>query len=101
MFFGHDFRIGESDIGDTAFFHPFTGSMIHFKRDCYILINGSRARRRYLYEYATGVKEFGGAEGTWRDAEDGSLSMHPIEQGSVDSTVSFRMEIPGGGTAHA
>lgn len=98
LFFGHDFRIGESDIGDTAFFHPFTGSMVHFKRDCYLLING-RTMTEGIFEYAAGVKEFGGAEGTWRDAEDGSLSMHPIEQGSVDSTVSFRMSVPGNGTA--
>lgn len=98
LFFGHDFRIGESDIGDTAFFHPFTGSMVHFKRDCYLLANG-RTATEGIFEYAAGVKEFGGAEGTWRDAEDGSLSMHPIEQGSVDSTISFRLAVPGDGTA--
>src|SRR6185436_4349442 len=28
-----------------------------------------------------------GAEGTWRDAEDGVLSGNPIAQGSVDSTL--------------
>ena len=94
LFFSHDFRIYETDIGDTAFFHPFTGSMIHFKRDCYILTNG-RAAGEGISEYATGIKQFGGAEGTWRDAEDGSLSMNPIEQGSVDSTISFRLRIPG------
>lgn len=98
LFFGHDFRIGESDIGDTAFFHPFTGSMVHYKRDCCLMING-RTGTEGIFEYAAGVKEFGGAEGTWRDAEDGSLSMHPIEQGSVDSTVSFRLAVPANGTA--
>jgi len=95
LFFNHDFRIYESDIGDTAFYHPFTGSMIHYKRDCYILINGRRGEEG-IYEYAAGIKDFGGAEGTWRDAEDGSLSMHPIEQGSVDSTISFRLHLHGG-----
>ena len=94
LFFNHDFRIYESDIGDTAFYHPFTGSMIHYKRDCYILVNG-RTAEEGIYEYAAGIKEFAGAEGTWRDAEDGSLSMHPIEQGSVDSTISFRLHLPG------
>ncbi len=97
LFFGHDFRIGESDVGDTAFFHPFSGSMVHFKRDCYLLVNG-RTPTEGIFEYAAGVKEFGGAEGTWRDAEDGSLSMHPIEQGSVDSTVSFRLSVPANST---
>lgn len=98
LFFHHDFRIQETDVGDTVFFHPFTGSMIHFKRDCYILMNG-RTGKEGIHEYTTGIKEFEGAEGTWRDAEDGSLSMHPIEQGSVDSTISFRTQVPGEGSA--
>lgn len=98
LFFHHDFRIYETDIGDTVFFHPFSGSMIHYKRDCYILINGASGDEG-IYQYASGVKEFGAAEGTWRDAEDGVLSMHPIEQGSVDSTVSFRLIVGGNGQA--
>ena len=98
LFFHHDFRIYETDVGDTAFLHPFTGAMIHFKRDCYILTNG-RTPEGGIYEYAAGIKDFGGAEGTWRDAEDGSLSMHLIEQGSVDSTISFKMRVPGDGSA--
>lgn len=94
LFFHHDFRIYETDIGDTVFFHPFTGSMIHYKRDCFILIGGKTSEGG-IHEYAAGIKEFGRAEGTWRDAEDGTLSMHPIDQGSVDSTISFRLQIPG------
>lgn len=98
VFFHHDFRIYETEIGDTVFFHPFTDSMVHFKRDCYILMNG-RTSDEGLFEYTSGIKEFGGAEGTWRDAEDGSLSKHPIDQGSVDSTISFRVRVPGAGKA--
>ena len=94
LFLHHDFRIYETEIGDTAFFHPESCAMIHFKRDCHILMNG-RTSSEGIFEYAAGVKEFGGAEGTWRDAEDGSLSKHPIEQGSVDSTISFRLRVPG------
>lgn len=97
LFFSHDFRIYETDVGDTVFFHPFTGAIVHYKRDCYILVNG-RVGDSGIFEYATGIKEFGGAEGTWRDAEDGSLSMHPIEQGSVDSTISFKLSVPGDGS---
>ena len=48
-----------------------------------------------MYEYATGIKGFGGMEGTWRDAEDGLLGMNPIAQGSVDST--FSVDVTGGG----
>ncbi len=98
LFFHQDFRIYESDVGDTAFFHPFTGSVVHYKRDCYFLING-RTDQGGVFEYATDARGFAGAEGTWRDAEDGSLSMNPIEQGSVDSTVSFSLNVPAGGSA--
>ncbi|MHB0912063.1 MAG: glycoside hydrolase family 15 protein [Armatimonadota bacterium] len=93
LFFGHDFCINETDVGDAAFYHPFTGSMVHYKRDCYILAGG-RSGSGGIYEYAAGIKEINGKEGAWRDAEDGVLSMHPIEQGSVDSMVSFVVDGP-------
>lgn len=99
LFFHHDFRIFETDIGDTVFFHPFTDSMIHFKRDCWILMSGRTSDDEGIYQYTAGIKEFAGAEGTWRDAEDGVLSKHPIDQGSVDSTISFRIRVPGEGRA--
>ena len=34
-----------------------------------------------------------GAEGTWRDAEDGVLGRHPISQGSVDSTIGIHIPL--------
>jgi GH15 family glucan-1,4-alpha-glucosidase len=89
LFISHDFHIAETDIGDTAMYHPFADAIIHYKRDNYFLISGG-PEQGGLFQYTTGIKGFRGAEGTWRDAEDGWLSMHPIEQGSVDSTVSFK-----------
>jgi GH15 family glucan-1,4-alpha-glucosidase len=49
-------------------------------------------------EYATGVAGFRGAEGTWRDAEDGSLGNNAVAQGAVDSTVMLSLQIPAGGS---
>lgn len=91
LFFTHDLRIAESDIGDTAFFNPFLDGVVHYKGPHWFLFGGSTPLGG-LYEYATGIKGFGGLEGTWRDAEDGHLSMNPIAQGSVDSTFSLRLE---------
>lgn len=91
LFFAHDLRIAESDIGDTAFYHPATDSMIHYKGRYYCLFGG-RGPLGGLSQYAAGIKGFGGMEGTWRDAEDGRLSMHAIAQGSVDST--FSLDLP-------
>lgn len=89
VFFNGDFSLGGSDVGDTAFYHPATGAVVHYKKNYYFLIKGGTGRYG-LYQYTTGIKRFGHREGTWRDAEDGQLSMQPVAQGSVDSTVSVR-----------
>lgn len=93
VFFSHNFHIAETDIGDTAFYNPFLRAVIHYKRDNWFLATGT-SRYNGIYQYACGVKGFGGAEGTWRDCEDGELSGRPIEQGSVDSSISFRLLLP-------
>lgn len=92
VFFTHDFCIEESEVGDTAVYDPFLGTVYHYKRNFYFMANG-RAQNRGIYQFATGVKRFAGAEGTWRDAEDGVLEGNPIAQGSVDSTISFRLDL--------
>ncbi len=92
VFFTHNFHIAETDIGDTAFYNPYQDAIIHYKRDNYFLL-GAMSAQGGLLEYATGIKGFGGAEGTWRDAEDGKLSMNPVAQGSVDSTFSVRADL--------
>lgn len=93
LFFSHDFCIDESDIGDTSLYDPGTDSIIHYKRDKWFLMSGN-AGDDGIYQYANGRKRFSGAEGTWRDAEDGWLEGNPIAQGSVDSCLSFRIELP-------
>lgn len=98
LFLAHDFHIAETDVGDTAFYQPYLGAMVHYKRDNYFLISGQSGGDG-MFQYTAGIKGFGGAEGTWRDAEDGVLSGNAVEQGSVDSTVSFRTEVPPFGTA--
>jgi GH15 family glucan-1,4-alpha-glucosidase len=97
LFFSHDLRIMETDIGDTAFYHPEMDGIVHYKGPCYFLFGGC-TETGGLDQYATGLKGFKDFEGTWRDAEDGSLSMNPISQGSVDSTIGFRVQIAGNAT---
>lgn len=98
LFQSQNLDIAETDIGDTAYYDPFLDAMVHYKRDNYFLITGGSAHGG-IYQYTAGICGFMGAEGTWRDAEDGRLSMNPIEQGSVDSTVSFRTYVPSGETS--
>lgn len=92
LFFTHDFCVDESDIGDTSFYDPGAGAVIHYKRDKWFLMSGL-AGAEGIFEYANGTKRFAGAEGTWRDAEDGRLEGNPIAQGSVDSCISFRLDL--------
>lgn len=93
IFLSHDFHIYGEDAGDTALYEPILNAIIHYKRNRYFLVNGETERNDGFYEYATGQKESFGREGTWRDAEDGVLSGNLIAQGSVDSTVSFRLNM--------
>ena len=93
VFFSHDFHLYGEESGDTAFYEPSHKSIIHYKRCRYFLVNGITKANNGIYEFSTGQKEAFGKEGTWKDAEDGKLEMNPIAQGSVDSAISFRLEM--------
>ena len=93
IFFSHDFHIYGEESGDTTFYDPAHKSVIHYKRSRYFMVNGLTRTNDGIYEFATGQKEAFGKEGTWRDAEDGKLERNPIAQGSVDSTISFKIKL--------
>ena len=88
IFLHHDFHIYGNNIGDTALYHPHRKCVIHYKDKRYFTIGG-RGSSGNIDAFAVGQKEIGGAEGTWRDAEDGQLSGNPIAQGAVDSTIAI------------
>jgi GH15 family glucan-1,4-alpha-glucosidase len=93
VFFNQDLVINETEVGDTAAYYPFNNTVFHYKKDRYFMFSGSTGPEG-IYQYTTGVKRFYNAEGTWRDAEDGHLMGNAIAQGSVDSTISFRLHVP-------
>ncbi|HZR82253.1 MAG TPA: glycoside hydrolase family 15 protein [Candidatus Binatia bacterium] len=92
VFFHHDFRIKENDLGDTALYDPANRTIVHYKQDRYFLVNVVVAGRAGVPTWACGQRG-AGREGTWRDAEDGTLSMNAIAQGSVDSTIGVPLSI--------
>jgi oligosaccharide amylase len=96
IFFHQDLVINENEVGDTAAYYPLNHTVFHYKKDKYFMFNG-RADNEGIFEYTAGVKRFNQAEGTWRDAEDGTLMENPIAQGSVDSTISFKLGVPAHG----
>jgi GH15 family glucan-1,4-alpha-glucosidase len=89
----HDFHMYGTKVGDTAYYDPQLRSMIHYRASRYLMACFYLDGDQQTDEYATGTAGFGGAEGTWRDAEDGSLGMNPIAQGAVDSTMMVRFHV--------
>ncbi len=93
-----DLDLDETDVGDTAFWDPHLQVICHYKRNRWVLI-GAEGPRGGIDQFATGRKRFQGAEGTWKDAEDGRLEGHPISQGAVDSTIGLTASVGPRGTA--
>lgn len=105
LFYHVDLSIKESPVGDTCDYDPDTGGLVLYKDDSYFLVNASDDQRpgggTGIDHWAIGAKRVGGAEGTWRDAEDGVLGKNAISQGSVDATVGVNLSVPPGGEASA
>lgn len=102
LFMHFDLSINGSPVGDTANYDPNTNAVIMYKDDSYFLINASSDPTKCGIEHwAIGAKRVGGAEGTWRDAEDGQLGRNAISQGSVDATVGVHVQVPEFGEAEA
>lgn len=85
LFFHHDLNIAGSREGDTAYYDPAHRALIHYKGRHWFLVSGTNGQEWGLSSYAIGIIGHQKAQGTWRDAEDGSLGRNPIAQGSVDS----------------
>jgi GH15 family glucan-1,4-alpha-glucosidase len=99
VFFHWDMSIAGSPVGDTANYDPATSSIVMYKDDHYFLFNASDQHKTGIDNWAIGTKRVGGAEGTWRDAEDGVLGRNAISQGSVDACVGFNLRVPASGEA--
>ncbi|MFN3533139.1 MAG: glycoside hydrolase family 15 protein [Candidatus Brocadia sp.] len=93
LFFHQDFYLYENNVADTALYEPRLQGILHYKGNRYFLVNTRTDTGVGIEEWAIGIKAYKGAEGTWRDAEDGYLGKNPIAQGSVDSTVALKMAL--------
>ncbi|MBU0727296.1 glycoside hydrolase family 15 protein [Patescibacteria group bacterium] len=97
IFLAQDFHLYGDKQQDTAFYEPKNKAVIHYRKRRYFLISGMTKNKKGVDSFTTGKSEYNGLEGTWRDAEDGNLHEHSIEQGSVDSTIEFDLFVKGGG----
>lgn len=93
LFFSQDFHLYGDKQQDTAFYEPEFKAMIHYRKRRYFWVCGMQNGKAGIDSFTTGKSEYHGLQGTWKDAEDGHLHENPIEQGSVDSTIQFNMEL--------
>ena len=93
VFHHQDFNMFGTKIGDTAYYDPELRSMVHYRGKRYLMMTFFGNGEQRVEEYACGTSGFHGAEGTWRDAEDGHLQGNAIAQGAVDSTMSHHANV--------
>lgn len=102
LFFGLDLSIDGHNVGDSAYYEPDRRCLIHYKQNSWFLVGVGRLEEGKFSsgcdQWAVGVKGVGQKEGTWKDAEDGSLSGNSVAQGSVDSVLGLHL-MAGNGSA--
>lgn len=86
VYFAQQFEIYKAHGGDTAYYDPVSHTIIHYKGRRVFLMTASLDEAPFS-DYATGLANIQGKEGSHRDAEDGALSKNPIEHGQVDSII--------------
>lgn len=86
IYFYHRFNINESNIGNTAYYHPKLNGLIHYKDDSYIFISTENE-----FNYTTSKNSH--SEGSWKSIENNHLEKRKIIQGEVDSAMEFHEKI--------
>lgn len=95
LFMHQAFVIGDSRSNtDTVQYLPDSDAVVHYRGRRVFVISGTHHGEPFD-QYSTGLFGIEGREGTWRDADDGELSMGTVEHGRVDSTMRFVLNIDG------
>jgi GH15 family glucan-1,4-alpha-glucosidase len=93
LFMHQAFAIGDSRSNtDTAQYLPDNDAILHYRGHRAFIISGIYNKKPFD-QYTVGLFGIEGKEGTYRDADDGELSMNNVEHGRVDSTLRFKMNI--------
>jgi GH15 family glucan-1,4-alpha-glucosidase len=93
IFMHQVFEISRAGRADTALYVPGEDYILDYKGRCCLLVSARDSLGRPFDQFAIGNYGIEGKQGTFRDAEDGELSGHPIEHGGVDSVVRFSLDI--------
>lgn len=95
VYWNHEFLIGESNIGNTALYHPDLKGFLHYKRGHAILVFCAGPGPD---EWSCGVR-FEPGTGSWTQCAQGRLDMKGREVGAVDSTLGRTLHLEAGGAA--
>lgn len=95
IFMHQAFAIGDSRSNtDTAQYLPDSNAVLHYRGRRAFVISGTYNDEPFD-QHTIGLFGIEGREGTFRDAEDGELNESNVEHGRVDSTIRFRLIVPG------
>lgn len=89
LFMHQVFQISRAGRADTALYEPEDQYILDYKGRCCLLISGQLTDGTVFDQYSVGNYGIEGKEGTYKDAEDGSLSNNAVEHGGVDSVLRF------------
>jgi GH15 family glucan-1,4-alpha-glucosidase len=93
LFMHQAFQIGATLNDDTGQFLPSEPAILHFKGRRAFVIGGKDQNGEPFGQHSVGLFNLDGHEGTYRDAEDGWLSMNEVEFGKVDSAIGFTVNV--------
>lgn len=94
IFFHQAFQISRDGRSDTAMYVPDGHYLLDYKGRSSLLIKAQFRDGTDFDQYAVGNYGIEGKEGTYKDAEDGELSMSAIEHAGVDSVLRLVTKIP-------
>lgn len=90
LFMHQAFIIGDSaSTTDTVQYIPSDHAMLHYRGRRAFIVSGRMTKGDWFDQYTCGLFGIEGHEGTYKDAEDGELTMCNVEHGRVDSTLRF------------
>ena len=92
FFFNHELLIDESEIGNTAMYHPDLGGIVHYRQKVYAFF-GLRGPAGPATRWATGPRRVGHFPGTWVQCAQGELNGSSMDVGAVDSTLGLDLEL--------
>lgn len=96
LFLNQEFDISENRYAETAYYNPDEKAIVHYKGKRVFLVGGLGPEGRSFDQYSVGISKTNTSEGSWIDAEDGTLSKKAIIHGDVDSTIGFDFSLESG-----